>query len=99
MNTAIKAIPLLSAFALAGCNVEIPDYNAVCERTGETNFVIYDPKRPSVPLHTITDAYLINPTFIRGETDQRPHDVFRADLKEKLCKINSGVSVLTYQLR
>lgn len=100
MTNILKTLPLLSAFALAGCAETVPETHAVCKKTGETSFVIYDAYEPDHTIYTVTNARQINPTFIRGETDGRPGHLFRLDTTEKLCKVHNGVlNVTAFKLR
>jgi hypothetical protein len=100
MTNMLKALPLLSAFALAGCAEDVPETHAVCKKTGETSFVIYDANEPDHAIYTVTNAHQINPTFIRGQTDGRPGHLFRFDMKENLCKVHNGVlNVIAFKLR
>lgn len=100
MTNILKALPLLSAFALAGCAEDVPETHAVCKKTGETSFVIQDAHEPDHVIYSVTDARQINPTFIRGETDGRPAHLFRLDTKENLCKVHNGLfNVMAFKLR
>jgi hypothetical protein len=100
MTNILEALPLLSAFALAGCAETVPETQAVCKKTGETSFVIYDAHEPDHAIYTVTDARQVNPTFIRGETDDRPGHLFRFDTTEKLCKVHNGMlHVMAFKLR